>query len=354
MDKIKKIQEYISKENLDAVIITKPTNIYYLTNFNCDPHERLLVLVIKKDELKMLVPAMEYESAKSKLKVDLELISYLDTENGFKKLKNICGYLPNIAIEKDYMTVDWLERISFEFKVKNVSNISQYIINMRKYKSADEIEKLKKAAELADIALEIAKKNMREGITELELKSIIEFEMKKIGAKSMSFDTIVLFGKNAANPHGESGTTKLKKGDLALFDLGVWYDSYASDETRTFFFGEVNEEAKKIYEIVKKANMEAIKQVKPGVSFSYIDKVARDIIEKEGYGEYFTHRLGHGLGLEVHEYPDVSSSTKDLLEENMVFTIEPGIYKPQVAGVRIEDDIVVTKEGCIVLTQTEK
>ncbi|VWL85855.1 M24 family metallopeptidase [Oceanivirga miroungae] len=354
MDKINKIREYLVKNNLDSAIITKPTNIYYLTNFNCDPHERLLALVIKKDSLAMLVPAMEYESAKAKLKVELELVSYLDTENGFRKLQNKTGNLEKIAIEKDYMTVDWLERISFEFNVSHVESISSHIIDMRKYKSNDEIEKLKKAANLADEAILIARENLKEGITEIELKSIIEFEMKKRYAVNMSFDTIVLFGKNAANPHGESGETKLRKGDLALFDLGVWYEGYASDETRTIFFGTPEKEAEKIYEIVKRANEEAIKHVKPGVSFSYLDKIARDIIEKEGYGEYFNHRLGHGLGLEVHEYPDVSSATSDLLEENMVFTIEPGIYKPGIAGVRIEDDIVVTKDGYMVLTKTEK
>lgn len=354
MEKIKKIQEYLVKNNVSACLIAKPTNIYYLTNFLCDPHERLLLLVVKKDSLEMLVPEMEYESAKSKINCDIKLVPYLDTENGFRKLKDISGELETVAIEKEYMTVDWLEKISFEFKVKNILNISPFIIDMRKYKSYDEIEKIKKAARLADEALSIAKENIHEGITELELKSIIEFEMKKRGASGMSFDTIVLFGENAANPHGESGKTKLRKNDLVLVDLGVWYRSYASDETRTFFFGEPKEEAKKIYEIVKRANMEAIKHVKPGVSFSYIDKIARDIIENEGYGKYFTHRLGHGLGLEVHEYPDVSSSTNDLIEENMVFTIEPGIYKHGVAGVRIEDDILVTKDSCIVLTKTEK
>lgn len=132
------------------------------------------------------------------------------------------------------------------------------------------------------------------------------------------------------------------------------YKGYASDETRTVAFGQPSEEAQKIYEIVKRANMQAIKEVRAGVSFAYIDKIARDIIESEGYGQYFTHRLGHGLGIDVREYPDVSSKTDDLIEENMVFTIEPGIYKYGVAGVRIEDDILVTKDGCEILTKYEK
>ncbi len=354
INKIKHLQENIMKNNLDAIIITKPTNVYYLTGFNCDPHERLMALIIQKNSISLLVPAMEYESAKNSLKVDLNLTSYLDTEDGYANLYKLTGNLKNVLLEKTHLTIDRFERIKNIFKIKNINSCDELIINMRKFKSNDEIIKIKEAAKLADKAIDIAKNNLREGITELELKAIIEFEMKKLGVKYMSFDTIVLFGKNAANPHGESGTTKLQKGDLALFDLGVWYEGYASDETRTFAFGNPSDEAKKIYELVKKANTEAIKMCKPGMKFSEIDKIARDIITNAGYGEYFTHRLGHGLGMEVHEYPDVSSATDDILQENMVFTIEPGIYKPGIAGVRIEDDIVVTKDSCIVLTEYEK
>lgn len=353
MEKISKIKEYIKLNNLEAIMITNPTNIYYLTGLSCDPHERLLMLVISRKKVSILVPAMEYENAKRSIFNEIEIVKYLDTEDGYKLLCDNTGKFNKVGIEKEHLTVARMQRIQNIFEVEEFFSVDELTINMRKYKSSDELEKLRKSARLADIAIDIAKKNMKEGITELELKAIIEFKMKKY-AKSMSFDTIVLFGKNAADPHGESGMTKLKYGDLALFDLGVYYKGYASDETRTIKFGKVDDEAEKIYEIVKKANMKAISECKPGVSFAYIDKVARDIISEAGYGEYFTHRLGHGLGLDVHEYPDVSEKTNDLLEENMVFTIEPGIYKPGVAGVRIEDDVVVTKNGCEVLTKYEK
>lgn len=353
MEKLKKIQNSLKENMLDAILITSPTNVYYLSNLACDPHERLLMLVIKRDSVHLLVPAMEYENAKRSVDKSIDVVKYLDTEDGYSILQKNTGNLKYVGIEKEHLVISRLERIEKIFDIQTIISIDKLIIDMRKYKSNDEIEKMKKACELADIAINIAKENMKEGITELELKAIIEFEMKKY-AKSMSFDTIVLFGENAADPHGESGMTKLKYGDLALFDLGVYYKGYASDETRTLKFGNVNEESSKIYEIVKKANMEAIKACKPGVSFAYIDKVARDIIEKAGYGQYFTHRLGHGLGLDVHEFPDVSSKTNDLLEENMTFTIEPGIYKPGIAGVRIEDDVVVTKDGVEVLTKYEK
>ncbi len=353
MEKIRKLQKYIKENKLSGLFITSPKNVFYLTKLACDPHERLLALVIKQDEIHLLVPAMEYENAKRSVDKSIKIVKYLDTEDGYALLEKNTGKLSNLGLEKKHLTIDRYERIEKIFNIQNFTSIDELLINLRKYKSNDELEKIKKACSLADLAIDIAKKNLKEGISELELKAIIEFEMKKY-AKAMSFETIVLFGKNAADPHGESGHTKLKNGDLALFDLGVYFEGYASDETRTIYFGTPNAEAQKIYEVVKYANMEAIKACKPGVSFASIDKIARDIIKKAGYGEYFTHRLGHGLGLDVHEYPDVSEKTQDLLEENMVFTIEPGIYKPGIAGVRIEDDIVITKNGCEVLTKYEK
>lgn len=337
-----------------AKLITNPSNIFYYTNFSCDPHERLMALIIKNEKMYMLVPQMEYDRAIDEIKKDIEIVGYLDTEDGYAKLHNLTGDIDTLLLEEEHLTVSRFNRIINTFNVKNTKRIDEQIINQRKIKSEYELDCLRKAAYYADKAIQIGANNLREGISEIELKSIIESEIKKLGIKQMSFDTIVLFGKNASNPHGESGDTRLEKDDFVLMDLGVMYKGYASDETRTIAFGNPSEEAQKIYDIVKLANMSAIKAVRPGVSFSYIDKIARDIIENAGYGKYFTHRLGHGLGIDVHEYPDVSSKTDDLLEENMVFTIEPGIYKYGVAGVRIEDDVVVTSDGCEILTKYEK
>lgn len=353
-EKINEIVEYITRNELDAFWISSPKNIEYLTGFKCDPHERVLGLCIKSNgDVSILCPMLEENAAKKKTK-NISIMGYMDTENAFEKFKTLTGELKKIAIESNHLTVERLRLLQEHMMVEGYGMAEQYLKNMRKYKSEEEIENIRNAASLADKAMAVAKENLKEGITELELKTIIDTEMKKLGVKNMSFDTMVLFGKNAADPHGESGKTKLQKGDYALFDLGCDYEGYASDETRTMAFGEVSEEAKKIYDIVYRANTEAIKAVKPGVKFSDLDKIARDIITEAGYGEYFTHRLGHGMGLEVHEYPDVSSTTHDLLEEGMVFTIEPGIYVPEVAGVRLEDDILVTKNGYEVLTKYPK
>ena len=165
---------------------------------------------------------------------------------------------------------------------------------------------------------------------------------------------MVLFGDHAASPHGTPGNRKLQQDEFVLFDLGVIYDNYCSDMTRTVQFGTPSKEAQAIYDVVLKAELEAIAAIKPGVTIKDVDAIARNIISEAGYGEYFPHRLGHGLGLEEHEYQDVSSSNNNQFEAGMVVTVEPGIYVPGVAGVRIEDDILVTEDGYEILTGYEK
>ena len=349
-----KMLEYIRNNNIDGILISTPKNIQYITNFECDPHERLLMYILRKDGKEfILCPELEKNSAKNSTN-NIEIIGYIDTENGFEKLMKATYYLENLAVEKEHLTVKRFEIIQEVFKSNNILDCSSLIKNLRKYKSKEEIEFLQTAAKFADKCIEIAKDNLRIGITELELKAIIENEIQKFGINKMSFDTIVLFGDGAANPHGLSSSRKLKENEYVLLDLGCYYKDYASDITRCLEFGRVSEFDKSIYDIVLKANTEAIKAVKPGVTFASLDKIARDIITDAGYGQYFTHRLGHGLGMDCHEYPDVSQSCNDILEEGMVFTIEPGIYIPDKVGIRIEDDIVVTQNGYIQLTQYKK
>lgn len=182
----------------------------------------------------------------------------------------------------------------------------------------------------------------------------IEFEMKKKGVQKMSFDTMVLSGPKTASPHGIPGERKIQQGDFILFDLGVVYNGYCSDITRTVAFGEPTDAQRDVYDTVKKAEQAAVDLVRPGVKAFEIDKIARDIIDEAGYGDYFTHRIGHGLGISVHEFPSITGTNELVLEEGMVFTIEPGIYNPDITGVRIEDDVVVTTDGVEVLTKFPK
>ncbi|HAP15474.1 MAG TPA: peptidase M24 family protein, partial [Lactococcus sp.] len=233
-------------------------------------------------------------------------------------------------------------------------NLTPLVERMRLIKSADEIEKMKISGEYADKCFEIGFEYANSDRTETDVVAKIEYEMKRMGVPQMSFETIVLSGARAANPHGMPEDVKIQDNKLLLFDLGVMKNGYASDATRTISIGKPSDFDADIHKIVLEAQLAAMDFVKPGVSALEIDKVARDVISKAGYGEYFVHRLGHGIGMDVHEFPSIGGSEDIIIEEGMCFSDEPGIYIPGKVGVRIEDCLYVTKTGCEPLTQTNK
>lgn len=195
---------------------------------------------------------------------------------------------------------------------------------------------------------------IQEGKTELDVLATIEFELKKKGILEMSFSTMVLTGEKTAAPHGKPGLSMIRKGDLILFDLGVVYKGYCSDITRTVALGEVNDKQREIYETVLTAQMATLNLCKPGEKIGNLDQTARSIITEKGYGDNFTHRIGHGLGIDVHEFPSMNATNTRALQTGMTFTIEPGIYVPGVGGVRIEDDVLITEDGFETLTHYPK
>ncbi|MBB4824255.1 Xaa-Pro dipeptidase [Sporosarcina luteola] len=358
MQKAKEIQRYLHQHNVDAAFITTPDNVFYLSGFHSNPHERLLgVMVFQDAEPFVVCPLMEVPDVKAS-GWSGEAVGHADTDDAWELVANAARArgvaFSTIAIEKSHLTVDRMERMEQLFPGVDFVRIDEQLNNMRNIKDASELDKLRKAAELADYAIEVGCREIAEGKSELEILMAIEFEMKKKGAEKMSFDTMVLSGPKTASPHGNPGERKIQKGDFILFDLGVVYQGYCSDITRTVAFGEPDEEKRKIYETVKNAEQAAIDKVRPGVKASDLDKAARDVITNAGYGEYFTHRLGHGLGISVHEFPSITGTNELELQEGMVFTIEPGIYHPAITGVRIEDDVVVTADGVEVLTKFPK
>ncbi|WP_342510663.1 Xaa-Pro peptidase family protein [Sporosarcina sp. FSL K6-1522] len=358
MSKVKEIQQYLRNTNVDAAFITTPDNVFYVTGFQSNPHERLLgVMVFKDAEPFIICPFMEIPDVKA-TGWAYEVVGHADTEDAWDivlKAVQSRGALPtSITIEKSHLTVERLERMEQLFEGATFTRLDEQLNTMRNIKSEDELDNLRKAAALADYAIEVGCREIAEGKTELEILMAIEFEMKKKGAEKMAFDTMVLSGPKTASPHGTPGDRKIQQGDFILFDLGVVYNGYCSDITRTVAFGEPSEDMRKIYETVRQAEQAAVDFVRPGVQAMAIDKAARDVIEDAGYGQYFTHRVGHGLGISVHEFPSVTGTNELALEEGMVFTIEPGIYHPEITGVRIEDDVVVTADGVEVLTKFPK
>ncbi|MER2048477.1 MAG: Xaa-Pro peptidase family protein [Solibacillus sp.] len=357
MSKLKQLQNHLKENGWDAAFITTPDNVFYFSGFRSEPHERLLgVMVFKDAEPFLICPKMEMPDAVA-AGWAFDVVGHEDTENAWDVVaKNVEARnvaFDTLAIEKSHLTVERLEAIQERYEQLKFAGIDEKINALRISKDEAELEKLRKAAELADYAIQVGCDAIAEGVTEMEVLNTIESAIKAKGY-AMSFDTMVLAGEKAASPHGTPGNRKIKKGDLILFDLGVIYEGYCSDITRTVAFGQPNDEQIKIYNAVRRANESAIEAVKPGVRAMDLDKIARDVITDAGYGQYFTHRLGHGLGISVHEFPSINGANEFVLNEGTVFTIEPGIYKTDIAGVRIEDDVVVTNDGVEVLTSFTK
>ncbi|WEV44699.1 Xaa-Pro peptidase family protein [Streptococcaceae bacterium ESL0687] len=355
-EKFAKIQEFLKANDSDMTFLTNPTTINYLTGFESDPHERIMGLMIFKDKEPILfTPALEVEPAKNT--VDFEVFGYTDNENPWQVIKNhlVDADIKNIAVEYDDIVLRKSEGLQSVFQ-NNFVNITPLIQKLRLIKSPEEIEIMKESGAFADKAFEIGFNFVAENpdATEMDVIAKIEYELKRLGISKMSFDTMVLTGDNAANPHGEPGVNKIERDRLLLFDLGTMYKGYASDATRTIAVGTPSDFDKEIYNIVLEAQLAAMDFVKPGVTANEIDKVARDVITKAGYGEYFNHRTGHGIGMDVHEFPSIGGVDDITIEEGMCFSIEPGIYIPGKVGVRIEDCVYVTKDGCKSLTNTSK
>ena len=358
MNKINNLQAYLNDNQIDAAFITNPDNVFYFTGFKSNPHERLLgVMIFSEAQPFLICPQMEIPDAKA-AGWNGDIIGHTDTENAMEILQRTAvekvSSITTLAIEKSHMIVERYDAINEFFSTPALVGIDEKINAMRVIKDASEMEILREAAALADYAIEVAAKTIRVGITEIEVMTEVELALKKRGVTHMSFDTTVLTGDHAASPHGKTGDRKLQKGDLVLFDLGVVHKGYCSDITRTLALGEPGEEQKKVYNIVLEAELAALHAVKPGITAAELDGISRGVIERAGYGDYFTHRLGHGLGISVHEFPSLHGSNDMKMEEGMVFTIEPGIYVPGRVGVRIEDDLAVTADGVEVLTKYPK
>lgn len=358
-ENIKKIQVWLKNNNIDLAYLHNPTTINYITTFESDPHERVMAVFIpREDEPFLFVPELDTEPAKAS-KWPYEIVGYLDEEDPFLKISQQLKKLSNLqecAIEKNSLPVERMEKLQKLFpEMKFTYDITPQIQNMKLYKSAHEKELLLEAGAKADLAFQIGFNAIKEGISEQEIVAIIETEMKKQGVNKMSFDTLVLAGAHAADPHGEpSANINVMPNELVLFDLGCMWKGYASDATRMASFKEPSDKAKKIFDIVLEAQLRAQNAVKPGITAGELDAIARDYITSKGYGEYFIHRLGHGIGQTCHEYPSIVKNNDLIIEEGMCFSIEPGVYIPNEVGVRVEDCVYVEKNGSTPFTKLSK
>lgn len=355
-ERIQQLMQWMKIENISASLITSKANVFYLSNFYTDPHERLVAILLFPNEAPVIiVPNMEKEQVKAS-GWQYEILGYSDTDNPWELVQKAANHarVNKLAIEKEHLIYERAEKLNDIFSSPKLVSVEEKLQELRILKDAQEIELLREAAKLADYGVEVGVSAIKEGITELEVLATIEYELKKKGILAMSFSTMVLTGEKTAAPHGKPGLDLIKRGDFILFDLGVVYKGYCSDITRTVALGEVTDKQREIYETVLEAEIAALHASKPGVKIGDLDTIARTIITEKGYGDYFTHRIGHGLGIDVHEFPSMNATNTRELQVGMTYTIEPGIYLPGAGGVRIEDDVLITDSGFETLTSYPK
>ncbi|WP_233275833.1 M24 family metallopeptidase [Salibacterium aidingense] len=352
--RLAQLKQKLDENNVNLSFITSPVNIYYLTGFYSEPHERLLALVIDRtsEEDSLYVPSLDFEAARENETIH-SIIPISDDESPFSVIEqNNQTFANQIGIEKKELNVERYENLIKIYPHGQFINIEKILTSLRLRKSDSEIKQVKQAIKVIENVLEEGLKKVSIGMTENELVAEFEYLMRLKGAEAPAFSTIVLAGSNSSLPHGTPGDNPIQRGCPLLVDMGVKVGGYCSDISRTFFIGEESKEMKNIYNTVLKANELAINAVEVNQSLGNIDKAARNHIHACGYGDYFNNRVGHGLGLEVHEAPSIHEQNQEKMETGMVFTIEPGIYIPSLGGVRIEDDVYVKANGDIEILTT--
>lgn len=347
--KIENIQKRLN--NNEAALISKPCNRFYLTGFNSSDG----YVVITKNQAVFLVDFRYIEKAK-------EVVKFLDVKLMENSLNDISTLLKNNKINNLYLESEYVSLSEFfkyqqaflNVNIDNSNKLDNIITSLRRIKTEDEITNIKKAQEITDKTFTYILNRIDINRTEKEIMLDMEFYLRGLGSEGVSFDFIVVSGKNSSLPHGEPTDKKINKGDFLTMDFGAVVNGYRSDMTRTVAIKSVTEEQKEIYNLVLNAQQKAIDSIKPGVICKDIDKIARDIIYNAGYKGCFGHGLGHSVGVEIHESPNFNTKCDTLLEKGMVMTVEPGIYLENRFGVRIEDMVYVTKNGCENLTKSNK
>jgi Xaa-Pro aminopeptidase len=283
----------------------------------------------------------------------IKICEYQDKVEGMASVLSDTGSTI-IGFESQIMSVDTHSKLKKKLKGVTLKPLADKIRLLRAIKDSQEVIWLKKAAEISYRALFSIEEMIRPGIEERDIAVELETKLKKFGAEDISFTTIVASGPNSALPHAKPGSRQLEKGDFVMIDYGAVVEGYHSDETCMFVLGQASDKQRKIYDLVKRAHDDALCEMKAGVPCNRIDDIARSCIERSGFGAYFPHATGHGVGLDIHEAPRLSKQSNDILVAGMVVTLEPGIYISDIWGVRIEDTVLIKENGCEVLTEMSK
>ncbi len=346
--RINSVTENMKKAGLTQIIVSSTASLYYLTGFWVEPHERMIALYLDISG-KAILFGNEIFGLESM--PDLPLINHKD---GYHPIEGLAKVVKpgKLGIDKSWTSNFLIELMQLRKDIIPVQG-SAPVDLARKLKDETEQTLMRKSSRINDQVVGSVIAMIKDGVTENYLASQVNKQFIKNGADCEGTQ-LVCFGANCADPHHNSNNTILKVGDSVLFDIFTPINRYWCDMTRTVFYKTVTDKQRQVYNLVKLANETAISKIKPGVLLSEIDETARNIITQGGYGEYFTHRLGHGIGLDCHEPPDVSLASDTSLEVGMMFSVEPGIYLPGEFGVRIEDLVMVTEDGYEVLNRYPK
>ena len=340
----------MKEAGLDYLLISEPSSIDYLIDYVNNPCERMYVLMLGTiGDHKLFFNKLFFVDKD----LGIDIVWHSDVDDATQTIVDNLKDAKKIGVDKHWSAnflLDLMEKLP-DVKFVNGSKCVDY---KRMVKDDHEQQLMIEASRINDQAIHEVIHQVSLGLSELEVAAKLGDIYSKFGGEGNSFDAIIAYGANGANPHHENDDSRLKPGDSIIIDMGCKYQGYCSDMTRTVFYKEVSQEAKEVYELVKAANEAAEAMIKPGVRLCDIDKTARDLITKAGYGKEFNHRLGHFIGKDVHEYGDVSVNFDLEVQEGMIFSIEPGVYLPGKFGVRIEDLVLVTKDGCKVLNSYTK
>ena len=347
--RIDKLRTKLKERDIEAFLVTKTENINYLSKFTGTAAK---LLITQEDSI--FITDFRYldQAADQTHGFLIEEISsnFIKGFSELLKRKNI----NNLSFESQDLNFKTYQKLKQNLDLDSLNPVDSLVEELRIIKGQSEIKKIKKAVEIADHGFEFLLNFLKPGRTEKEVALELEFFMKRNGGESNAFDFIVASGKRGALPHGVASDKIIKEGELVTIDFGTVYQGYHSDITRTVAVGEVEQELKDIYDLVLTAQKKVISKIKAGMSGVEADKIARDFISEAGYKENFGHGLGHGIGLEIHESPRLSYSSDDQLKAGMMVTDEPGIYISGLGGVRIEDDLLITENGCKVLNSAPK
>ena len=349
MLRVQKLRELMKAKEIDGFLVTSPYNLRYLTNFTGTTG--LAVITLDKA---FFVTDFRYTEQAASQAQGFEIVK--NTGPIFDEVATLCEtqQINALAFEESYVSFAEYSILEEIIEESALVPVARMIENLREVKDEAEVAIIKKACEIADKAFAHILTKIKPGMTEIEVANELDFFMRAQGATGVSFDTIVASGVRSAMPHGVASSKVIEQGDLITIDFGCYYEGYVSDMTRTFAIGDPGEKLKEIYQIVLDAQLKVLEAAKAGMTGIALDAVARDHITACGYGEAFGHSTGHGIGLEIHEGPNVSFRADKAFVPGNVITNEPGIYLPGIGGVRIEDDMLVTESGIEVLTHSPK